>query len=79
MSVAAAKRVAKPITTGSEAFKVRCLECHDASKMAKWAKTGYANPQDVLKRMDAKRKGWIHKSETPLILNHIRKVLSAKK
>jgi cytochrome c2 len=79
MGIAVAKRVAKPIATGKQAFEVRCLECHDASKMAKWRAGGYAKPQDVVKRMDAKRKGWIHKSEVPLILGHIRKVLSAKK
>ena len=79
MSIASAKRVAKPITTGSEAFGVRCLECHDASKMAKWRMGGYADPQAVIKRMGAKRKGWIHASEVPLILEHIGKVLSLKK
>ena len=79
MSIAAAKRVAKPIATGKQAFEVRCLECHDSTKMAKWKRGGYLNPQDVVKRMSAKRKGWIHKSEVPLILGHIQKVLSAKK
>jgi hypothetical protein len=79
MGLQIAKRLAKPMATGKEAFEVRCLECHDSSKMAKWCKSGYPNPQAMVTRMGAKRRGWIHKSEVPLILQHIRKMSLAKK
>ncbi|MBT3200039.1 MAG: hypothetical protein HN350_08980 [Phycisphaerales bacterium] len=79
MSIAAAKLVAKPITTGKAAFDTRCLECHDASKLAKWKKANYPDPRAMIARMSAKRKGWIHQSEVPLILRHVQNVLSVKK
>jgi len=79
MGVAVARRVAKPIATGKAAFDTRCFECHDASKLAKWKKLNYPDPQAMIARMSAKRKGWIHQSEVPLILRHVQKVLSAKK
>ena len=79
MQIEVAKRIAKPIGSGKEAFETRCLECHDTGKLFKWKKANYPNPDAMIKRMAAKRKGWIHKSETPLILGHIRNVLTVKK
>jgi hypothetical protein len=49
------------------------------TKMAKWKRAGFPKPEVTVKRMDAKRKGWMHKSEIPLVLEYIRKVLSVKK
>ncbi|MBC8373818.1 MAG: hypothetical protein H8E53_09520, partial [Planctomycetes bacterium] len=79
MGIAIARRLAKPLLTGKEAFETRCLECHDMTKMTKWKSAGFPNPEATIKRMDAKRKGWIHKAEIPLVSEYIRKILSAKK
>jgi len=79
MSIKVAKRLAKPLTSGKDAFETRCLDCHDMAKMAKWQKAGFPNIEATIKRMSAKRAGWIHNSEYPLISGHIRKVLSVKK
>ncbi len=64
---------------GKEAFATRCLECHDMTTPAQWQRGGFPNPEATIKRMDAKRKGWMHKSEIPFVSEYIRKVLSAKK
>ena len=79
MGIAIARRLAKPLLTGKEAFETRCLECHDMTRMAKWCRAGFPNMAATIKRMDAKRTGWIHKSEIPLVTEYIRKVLSVKK
>jgi len=72
-----AKRLAKPIPGARDAFRTRCLECHDMAKMSRWTKAGCPDIPAMIKRMDAKRRGWIHKSEIPLIAGYIRKTLSS--
>lgn len=74
MTKAENAKVAKAFATGAEAFAVRCFECHDASKMAGLRSYKPEKVAPLVKRMDAKRKGWIHASEVPLIVAHIQKV-----
>ena len=74
MAKAAQELVSKPIPHGEKAFKVRCFECHDARRMAGLRNYSPAKVPAMVKRMSAKRRTWIHDSEIPLIIEHIRDV-----
>jgi len=73
LAKAAQELVRKPIADGEKAFKTRCFECHDAAKMAGLRTYDPAKVAPMAKRMSAKRRGWIHDSEIPLLITHIQK------
>lgn len=82
LAVEAEKRVRAAILDPKEAYTVRCLECHDSARMtaarkmpADKSKIRRGGVPAMVKRMDAKRRGWIHKEEIPLLVEHIRKLL----
>jgi len=69
LAKAANEMVLKPISDPELAFKTRCTECHDMRYMTT-AKARQKTKEDwlvTIARMDAKRRGWIHASEMPLI------------
>ncbi len=67
-----AARLKKPIAAPAEAFEVRCLDCHDSRRLKPLKTLAHSKVPALVRRMAAKRKGWIHDSELPLIIRHIR-------
>jgi len=78
MARALAEKLKKPIADAKEAFTVRCLDCHDVRRMQPVRNTSQTQVRSMVARMVAKRKGWIHDSEMPLILGHIQEVYAKK-
>ena len=66
------KKLLLPILNAEEAFRVRCLECHDTGKLAPLKTITPARLAPLMKRMIAKRSGWIKPQEIPLITNYIK-------
>jgi len=62
-----------------EAYEIRCLECHDQRRLAPMMKMKDADIPPLVRRMVAKRKGWIREQEIPVILGHIRAELAARR
>lgn len=73
LAVEAERLVSRLITDPEQAFKTRCLECHDMRKMSSMQTMPHSRMPALLGRMVAKRKGWIKDQEVPLILQHIHK------
>ncbi len=71
LAVEANKLVARPILEPEKAFTARCLECHDTRKLSSMQTMPHSKMPALLRRMAAKRKGWIKDQEIPLILRHI--------
>ena len=72
MARAVAQKLKHPIADAKEAFRARCLDCHDARRMLPVRTMSDTKVRSMVTRMIGKRKGWIHDSEIPLILRHIK-------
>jgi len=72
MAKAAQKEVERVIAEPKTCFETRCLECHDMRKMASLKKIKDEEIQPLVKRMAAKRKGWIREPEFATIVKFIR-------
>ena len=64
--------VRQPIADAKQAFTTRCLECHDMRKMARMKTMPHSKVPAMVRRMAAKRKGWVHPPELPLLINYIK-------
>jgi len=73
MAKAAYAALAKPIADPEEAFKVRCFECHDYRRNDMMKKKTPDQIPATVRRMIAKRKGWIKDPEIPTIIAYIQK------
>ena len=73
-----AAKVAKPITDPKEACMIRCMECHDSSRMRPIARKSRSDIPALVRRMVAKRPTWIHKSEIAPITKYIQDNLARK-
>jgi len=65
------KRLARTITDPAEAYKARCLDCHDTTKLARLKTIAPAQIAPLMKRMIAKRANWIKPQEVPIITKYI--------
>ena len=74
-----AAKLAKPIADMREAFTVRCLDCHDMSRMKACRTMDLPKARGMVNRMIAKRKGWVHASEIPLIMKYLEQNCLPKK
>ena len=72
MAMEIKKKLLLPILNAEEAFRARCLECHDTRKIAPLKTITPARLAPLMKRMIAKRSGWIKPQEIPLITNYIK-------
>jgi len=73
MAIEVNRTLARPILNAEEAFKARCLECHDTRKLAPLRTIRPEQIAPLMKRMMAKRRGWIKPQEVTLISGYIRK------
>ena len=73
IAAAVHKKLLNPILDAEEAFKTRCLECHDTRKLAALKTITPARLAPLMKRMIAKRRDWIKPQEVPLITGYINK------
>ncbi len=71
MAIEANRRLAQPILDPAKAFRARCLECHDTTKLRKLQTITSAQLAPLMKRMIAKRANWIKPQEVPLITHYI--------
>jgi len=79
LAKAAAERLVKPIADPREAYTVRCFECHDYRKNNMMKQVTPEKIPPLVKRMDAKRKGWIKASELQPIIQYIQQNICKKK
>jgi hypothetical protein len=73
LAAASARAVREVISDPAEAFRIRCFECHDQRRVGKLVTMPHSQVPATIQRMVAKRRGWIHDQELPLITQHIYK------
>ncbi len=78
LAIEAAKAVAGVIPDPAKAFAIRCAECHDLTRVAGLKTADDGRIATTVRRMDAKRRGWVHDAEVPRIISHIRALRTRK-